>query len=335
MPGDDFKGNFQWAGKLTNAVPAQVPLSRLDDMVRRILASWYYLGQNTGYPQVRFDSWKGGTGGPNVQSNHAIVARQVARDGIVLLKNDGAVLPLKKPASLAIIGNDAINNPAGPNACADRGCDTGTLAMGYGSGTAEYPYLVAPLDAIEARATKDGTKIITSTSDSPSAGAMAVSSADTALVFINSNSGEQYVKVENQPEGDRLNLDPWHNGNELVEAVARTGKPTIVVVHSVGPIILERIIANPNVKAIVWAGLPGQESGNALVDVLYGDTSPSGKLPYTIAKKVADYGAAVSRSQVDNFKERIYVDYRHFDQANIEPRYEFGFGLCSFESCSD
>jgi beta-glucosidase len=348
MPGDDFKGTFLWGSKLTNKLSSQVQPSRLDDMVRRVLAAWYYLGQDKGYPPSKVNNGPVKAAGPDVQSNHKIVARAVARDGIVLLKNDNDILPLKSPKSLAIIGQDAIVNPNGPNACNDRGCDTGTLAMGYGSGTAEYTvsrdlrhfsvivqltnlqYLSDPLDAIKARANREGTKIVTSTTDNPSAGASAANSASTAIVFINSDSGEQYVKVENLPEGDRLDLDPWHNGNDLVAAVAKVGKPVIVVVHSVGPIILEKILANPSVKAIVWAGLPGQESGNALADILYGDAAPNGKLPYTIAKKVSDYGITASRSRVDNFKERIYIDYRHFETQKIEPRYEFGFGLCKF-----
>lgn len=74
-----------------------------------------------------------------MQGTHKTVARAIARDGIVLLKNTNNALPLKKPASLAIIGQDAIVNPAGPNACVDRQCNTGTLAMGWGSGTADFP----------------------------------------------------------------------------------------------------------------------------------------------------------------------------------------------------
>ena len=104
-------------------------------------------------------------------------------------------------------------------------------------------------------------------------------------------------------------------------------KNTIVVIHSVGPLILETILALPNVVAVVWAGIPGQESGNGLVDVLYGSTSPSGKLPYTIAKQQSDYGTAISTGGDDSFSEGLYIDYRHFDNANIDPRYEFGFGL--------
>jgi beta-glucosidase len=330
MPGSDFSnppGSIFWGSNLEAAVAdGSVPQSRLDDMVTRILAAWYLVGQDKGYPPTAFSSWNGGKANVDVTADHATVARAVARDSIVLLKNDQRTLPLRKPKSLAIVGLDAIVNPAGPNACSDRGCNNGTLAMGWGSGTAEFPYLVGPLDAIQKRAAADGTKIVPSTTDDPTAGASAAAAAETAIVFINSDSGEGYITVEGN-QGDRNNLDPWHNGNELVKAVAAASKNVIVVVHSVGPIILETILAQPSVKAIVWAGLPGQESGNALVDVIYGDTAPSGKLPYTIAKQAADYGASWINAETDDFTEDLYIDYRHFDAKGIAPRYEFGYGL--------
>ncbi|EDP48455.1 hypothetical protein KXW98_004852 [Aspergillus fumigatus] len=330
MPGSDFSnppGSIFWGSNLEAAVAdGSVPQSRLDDMVTRILAAWYLVGQDQGYPPVAFSSWNGGKANVDVTADHGTVARAVARDSIVLLKNGHGTLPLRKPKSLAIVGSDAIVNPAGPNACSDRGCNNGTLAMGWGSGTAEFPYLVGPLDAIQKRAAADGTKIVPSTTDDPTAGASAAAAAETAIVFINSDSGEGYITVEGNL-GDRNNLDPWHNGNELVKAVAAASKNVIVVIHSVGPIILETILAQPSVKAIVWAGLPGQESGNALVDVIYGDTTPSGKLPYTIAKQAADYGASWINAETDDFPEGLYVDYRHFDAKGIAPRYEFGYGL--------
>jgi beta-glucosidase len=327
MPGTDFSGgSLLWGQNLLNAVSSgAVPQSRLDDMVTRILASWYLVGQDQGYPSVGWSSWNGGGGAPNVTGNHNTVARQIARDGIVLLKNSNKALPLNKPSSLALIGQDAIVNPSGANACTDRGCNTGTLAMGWGSGTAQFPYLVAPYDAIKARAQTDGTQLITSTTDSTSAGASAAAQASTAIVFITADSGEGYITVEGNA-GDRNNLDPWHSGNQLVQAVAQANKNTIVVVHSVGPVILETILAQPNVTAVVWAGIPGQESGNGLADILYGSTAPSGKLPYTIAKQTSDYGTSI-QSGSDSYSEGIYIDYRHFDQANISPRYEFGYGL--------
>ena len=327
MPGTDFSGNnILWGQNLIDAVNSgAVPQSRLDDMATRILAAWYLLGQDSGYPPVKFSSWNGGSGAPNVSGTHSTVVREIARDGIVLLKNSNDALPLKKPKSLAIIGQDAIVNPSGANACTDRGCNTGTLAMGWGSGTAQFPYLVAPLDAIKPQATSDGTAIVTSTTDDTTAAASAAAQAATAIVFITADSGEGYITVEGNA-GDRNNLDPWHSGNALVTAVANANNNTIVVVHSVGPVILETILQQPNVQAIVWAGIPGQESGNGLHDVLYGSTSPSGKLPYTIAKSATDYGTAVVSGN-DDYLEGLYIDYRHFDRASITPRYEFGYGL--------
>ncbi|KAI0110716.1 glycoside hydrolase family 3 protein [Hypoxylon sp. NC0597] len=319
MPGSDFNGgSIFWGSKLSQAVSSgQVSQSRLDDMVRRILASFYLLGQDSGYPTINLQA--------NVQGTHKTNIRATARDGIVLLKNEDNILPLKKPIKLGLVGSAAVVNPQGMNSCTDQGCNTGALGMGWGSGTASYAYFSAPADAIKTRAQADGTQISLSSSDSTSSVGSAVNGADAAIVFITSDSGEGYITVEDNV-GDRNNLDPWHNGNELVKAVAAANENVIVVVHSVGPVILETILAQPSVKAIVWAGLPSQENGNALVDILYGDTSPSGKLPYTIAKSANDYGTGVVRGN-DDFKEGLFVDYRRFDQQGIEPRYEFGYGL--------
>ena len=109
-------------------------------------------------------------------------------------------------------------------------------------------------------------------------------------MFVNSDSGEGYITVDGN-EGDRKNLTAWHGGDALIAAVAAQNKNTVVVVHSVGPLIVEPWIEHPNVTAVLWAGLGGTETGNALVDVLYGDVNPSGRLAYTIAKSVDDYGA--------------------------------------------
>jgi beta-glucosidase len=88
-------------------------------MVKRILAAWYLVGQDKGYPTATFNSWKIGSrdvGGANHKGN----VRAMARDGIVLLKNTGAALPLKKPKSIAVIGSDAIVDPKGMNNCAGK-----------------------------------------------------------------------------------------------------------------------------------------------------------------------------------------------------------------------
>lgn len=144
QPGSDFNqppGSVYWGANLEKAVQeGSVPESRVDDMVKRNLAGWYLLGQDKDYPAVEWSSWQnGGRGGPDLTGEHKDVARRIARDSIILLKNTNGTLPLNKPASIAVIGQDAINNPDGINACADRGCNKGHLAQGWGSGSVEYP----------------------------------------------------------------------------------------------------------------------------------------------------------------------------------------------------
>ena len=107
---------------------------------------------------------------------------------------------------------------------------------------------------------------------------------------------------------------------------------TIVVMHTVGPVLLESFVNNPNVTAIVWAGLPGQESGNSIVDVLYGKVAPAGKSPFTWGSSREDYGTDVmykpnSPVPQDDFAEGPFIDYRAFDKFGIDPIYEFGYGL--------
>ena len=247
MPGTDFSGgNVFWGPQLQSAIDKkQVQQSRLDDMVKRVLSSWYLLGQDKGYPNATFSSWNIGT--RQVGGNHKTNVRATARDGIVLLKNNNATLPFKKPKSIAVIGSDSIVAPKGANACVDRGCNDGTLAMGWGSGSVEFPYLIAPLDAMKTQAQKDGTTITSSPNDNAQQGASAAQNADVAVVCINSDGGEGYITVEGNA-GDRTNLDPWHNGNELVKAVAAVNKKTVVVVHSVGPVIMEQWVRNPTRK---------------------------------------------------------------------------------------
>lgn len=170
-----------------------------------------------------------------------------------------------------------------------------------------------------------------------------IASQDTCLIFVNSDSGEGYVKWKNV-KGDRPDISIQKNGDKLVRAVAQDcgkGKgDTIVVVHSVGPAILEEWIDLPGVKGVIWANLPGEESGNALASVLFGDADPSGRLPYTIGRSLEDYGTGGQIEYYPNavipqqdFTEGLLIDYRHFDKYGITPRYEFGFGLSytSFE----
>ncbi|KAL1952086.1 hypothetical protein VTO73DRAFT_1235 [Trametes versicolor] len=335
MPGDKFFASFSsyFGDNLVSAVKnGDVTQARLDDMATRILAAWYMMGQDSGYPAVNFNSWISFLGSNvNVQGDHASLIRTIGAQSAVLLKNQGSVLPLSAPKSLAIVGTGARSAILGPNECSDHSCNDGVLAVGWGSGTASFPYLTAPLDAIQAKAKADGTSVSTWTfSDDVNLSANAAKGKQAALVFITADSGEAQYTVEGNA-GDRNDLQAWHNGDAMVEKVASVNNNTIVVVNSVGPIIMDAWITNPNVTAVIWAGLPGQEVGNAIVDVLYGAVNPAGRLPFTIAKAEPDYSARVTYTGSGTvqipYSEGLFIDYRHFDQANIAPRFEFGFGL--------
>jgi beta-glucosidase len=136
--------------------------------------------------------------------------------------------------------------------------------------------------------------------------------------------------------------DPW--SDEPIENVASKCDDTQVVIHNAGIRVVDRSIDHPNVTAVILAHLPGQETGQALVDIIYGKQSPSGRLPYTVAKRESDYGnilspvlpdASSSYYTRDNFAEGVYIDYKYFIARNITPRFAFGFGLTYSEfSCS-
>ncbi|KAH7418192.1 glycoside hydrolase superfamily [Cadophora sp. MPI-SDFR-AT-0126] len=351
MPGDGsvpLFGVAYWGYELSTAVlNGTVPLERLNDMVTRIVATWYQLGQDDeSFPEPNFSANTADASGPcypgalfsptcvvneyvNVQANHAAVAREIAREAITVLKNDNKTLPLSSKSVLKVFGTDAQKNPDGINSCNQRSCNKGTLGMGWGSGTANYPYMDDPITAIKLKA----ANVTYYNTDSFPSGLVA-GREDVALVFISSDSGENQYTVEGN-DGDRKSsgLFAWHNGDDLVKAAAAKYATVIVVVHTVGPILVENWVDLPSVKAVVFAHLPGQEAGNSLTDILFGDYSPSGHLPYSIPKAESDYPASVSLVgfqffQVqDTFSEGLYIDYRYLNKHSIAPRYAFGHGL--------
>jgi beta-glucosidase len=348
MPGDPtvpLFGDAWWAFHLTEAVlNGTVPVDRLNDMATRIVATWYKMGQDQDYPVPNFSSWTNDAVGQlhpgalisptglvnefvDVQEDHASVAREVAMEAVTLLKNN-ATLPLSARHSIAVFGSAAAQNPGGPNSCADKGCNEGTLGQGWGSGTADYPYLDDPISALRRRVS-NLTEYISDTFPS------SISAAeDVALVFITSDSGENYITVEGNP-GDRTvaGLHAWNNGDELVQKAAEAYDNVIVIVQTVGPILMEDWHDLPSVKAIVFQHLPGQEAGESLTAVLFGDTAPSGHLPYSITKQESDLPASVDLvyfefgQPQDTYTERHYIDYRYLNAHNITPRYPFGHGL--------
>lgn len=276
-----------------------------------------------------------------------------AVEGHVLVKNTG-VLPLKAPKILGIYGYDAKKPDTNDVSSVSFGAwnlgfmsgdvdviipafeglpqttpfaqiaQNGTIITGGGSGANTPTYMVAPFDAIQDRAVSDGTAMFWDlVDDNP----FVAGNTDVCLVFINAFSSEGV---------DRGGLHDDFSDN-LVNNVADQCNNTIVVIHNAGVRLVDQFADHANVTAIIYAHLPGQDSGTALVSLLYGESTFSGKLPYSVPMNESAYGSlygpVIGRESPyslfpqDNFEEGVYIDYRAFDAKNITPRYEFGFGL--------
>lgn len=182
-------------------------------MAVRIVAAWYYVDREG--QQVEdapsFSSWTQDTFGfqhfyaqegytllnhhVDVQQDHFQGIREVAAKGTVLLKNNNALPLTGKEKLTTVFGSDAAENQYGPNGCADRGCDNGTLAMGWGSGTANFPYLITPLEAIKAevRSQRGNVESVIDDYAYPQIAALARRAGEVdgvCLVFVNADAGE-------------------------------------------------------------------------------------------------------------------------------------------------
>ncbi|KAF4556659.1 Glycosyl hydrolase family 3 C-terminal domain-containing protein 3 [Elsinoe fawcettii] len=355
MPGDiAFNDGASYFGpNLTIAVlNGSVPQWRLDDMTSRILAAWYYVGRDTVDTDINFSSWTRDTFGyrnyygeqsyelinqhVDVRREHRNLIRQVAADSTVLLKNNNSALPLTGGEKLtAVFGEDAGECALGPNGYSDRGNDCGSLGIGWGSGTADFTNFIVPDTAIGYEAVQAGRPYESITNNSANSQIVALARRagqvdGVCIVFANADSGEGYIAPE-QNFGDRKNLTFWQGVEPVIANVSANCNNTVLVVHSPGPVELGSYKNNPNITAILWAGMPGEQSGNAIADILYGRVNPGGKLPFTLGNTRADYGTDVlytpnAEVPQDQFEEGVFIDYRAFDRSNITPVYEFGYG---------
>jgi beta-glucosidase len=285
-------------------------------MATRIMAPYYLLGQDQGYPSLDLDR---DSTGDNYLTN-----RQVGAAGMVLLKNTDNVLPfdVTKDTYFYIYGAAAGQSDEGYSSggSAQHG---GALYQGGGSGFVKPTYGIDPLTAfmIKGRDSHLQIRYVTNQNDY---GAVNGSFHDrgfanaTCLVFISAFSSEG---------SDRANLLPLNNGSQLVQMVATHCPRTVVIVNSVSQLNLEPWADHPNVVGILWSGMPGSEYGPALVDVLFGNYNPGGKLVFTLAKNDSDYGTDIDPGVNSTYAEGVFLDYRHFDKYNITPRYYFGYGL--------
>jgi beta-glucosidase len=293
----------------------------LDDNVSRILRVIFVSGL--------FDHPHPGGGEVDTPARQA-VALQGATEGIVLLKNVGALLPLDRAKihSIAVIG---------PNAAVAR---TG----GGGSSLVRPKSSTAPLDGIRALLGQDielksalGVSMEGEDPTQDTAGARAkalkeaadlAAQVDVAVVVVG-----RYPRLESEGS-DVKTMDLPEGQNELIEAVEQANPHTVVVLNTGDPVTMTKWIDKTPALLDMWYG--GQEGGHALASVLFGAANPSGKLPVSFPKRFEDspaYGHYPGENLKVDYGEGIYVGYRYFDTKNVEPLFPFGFGLSysSFE----
>ena len=307
----------------------------LNDKASRVLRTIF---RTSMAPEQHFGSF--------TSPEHFAAARKIAADGLVLLKNDGT-LPLQVPqgGKLLIVGENAYK----------------MMVVGGGSSNLKTKYEVIPLDALheafdgkadvvwERGYVGDTTtvynKVVTgqNLADSRSAEqltAAAVASAQDAscILFI---GGLNKSKYQDNEGTDREDIVLPYGQDALIEALAATGKPMVVVNISGSPCAMPWA---DKVNAIVQGWYGGSESGHALVDVLTGAVNPSGKLPFTMPLALAD-GPLKTPRQYPGIKEEgnkwwqeyydegVFIGYRWYDTKNIPVQYAFGHGLSytSFE----
>jgi beta-glucosidase len=300
MPGSGF-GNILgpfYDKELYNMVQnGTIKEARLDDMVTRMVIPFIVSGQIDKPLPPTVTTISGMINRPVTASaevdgkklSAVEIARKISADGTVLLKNTGA-LPLRSPQNIAIIGQDAGPNPLGIQGCGAlyRNCgimqNNGTLSLGGGSGYTWANNLVTPLEAIQAKARETNAflqYVIDNTAedlvyDTLTGSGLAISPPDVCLVFA-----DRYQR-ENMDRNDlSLNIGNWTRSEDIILETAANCNNTIVVLHVGGPVIVEAWIDNPNVTAVLAPLYPGEQTGPGLVDILWGDVSPSAKLPFT------------------------------------------------------
>jgi beta-glucosidase len=283
--GSDLKAAVQ-SGK--------VPISVIDNKLMRRFRSMMEFGVFDHPPQRA----------PIPAKEDGVIARRLAEEGMVLLKNAGSLLPLNASRlhSIAVIGPYA-----------------GHAMTGGGGSSRVIPlYSVDPLEGIRRCAGPHVTVNFADGGEIPLAAVMA-RSADVAVVMVG----------DHETEGRDHSISLSGNQDQLIEAVARANPHTVVVLKTGSAVLMPW--AN-RVPAILEAWYPGEEDGNAVAAVLFGNVNPSGKLPITFPQRVADLPASTPPQYpgidgVVHYSEGVFVGYRHYDVKTIQPLFHFGFGL--------
>ncbi len=295
----------------------------LDDKVRRVLRLTFRTAMNLDKPF-----------GSMCTPEHLEVARKVAQEGIVLLKNDGDVLPVKKGGKISVVGENAYKK----------------MCIGGGSSMLKPVYEMSPLEGILEKAALENMEVVysrgyvgdtTTTQDGISSFqkladdrskeeliAEAVENSRDAdyVIYVGGLNKSLYQDCEDR---DRLEYGLPYDQDELISALAKVNRNMTVVIISGNAVEMPWIDEVPSVL-LGWYG--GSEGGRAIADVLFGDVNPSGKLPFTFPVKLEDNpahynGKTFPTRGKNHYDEGIFLGYRWHEKMDITPLFAFGHGL--------
>ena len=320
---------FFLADKLIAAVKSgEVSETEINLHVKRILRTLFQVKAMGGQERAK---------GSIATEAHYQDAYKIAAEAIVLLKNENNALPLKLDGvkSIAVIGNNATKVNA---------------LRGFGAGV-KTKREITPLDGLKNRLpasikinyaegylerydvankgnlgdiTMKGPVTIDQLDPAKLQEALnAAKNSDVAIIFAGSNRDYE------TEASDRRDLHLPFGQEELIKKVLAVNPKTIVVMIAGAPFDVNEV--SQKTSALVWSWFNGSEGGNALADVLLGKVNPSGKLPWTMPKAIADSPAHATNSfpgtKTVDYKEGILIGYRWFDTKKVAPLYPFGYGL--------
>jgi len=280
-----------------------VSMATLNNMVSRILTELFTFGLMDNAQHAA------STGATVTSTAHQTTARNIAEEGTVLLKNSGNVLPFNTSTvkSIAVIGDDGSTSPQ---------------TAGGGSAGVSSSGTVTPLQGITSRA-GSGISVQFSSGDSNGNIQAAVNlarSSSVAVVFAS------YFESEGSDIG---NINLSGNSDTLISQVAAANPNTIVVLNTGSAVTMPWL---GSVAGVMENWYPGQQDGNAIAALLFGDVNPSGKLPVTFPQSLSQVPASTTaqwpgqNGQVQ-YSEGVDVGYRWYQAKNITPLFPFGFGL--------
>ena len=297
----------------------KIPMRVLDDKVSRVLRTIFRTAMNLNRII-----------GNQCSEAHYDACRQIAEEGIVLLKNTRNLLPLdaKKYRNILVVGENA----------------TRSLTQGGGSSELKTLYDISPLEGLK---TLYGDKI--DYAQGYESGGAHYDKIDTIPVAVQTRLREEALQkarkadiilyigglnknhLQDCENGDREDYNLSFGQNELIAGLAALKKPVVVITFGGNPYATPWI---DNIGALVHCWYLGSESGTALANVLSGKVNPSGKLPVTFAVKQNDYPCFAYGAEgfpginyEEYYREGIFVGYRHFDTRGIKTRFPFGYGL--------